>query len=178
MRLIQWEKKGKLEGWHTYSWQQQHWLSENRYTLSGQAHLYQFLIHQKQSFTWALIGINIAYRNTFYALMPKVHVIILPQYLVDYMLNFSKLPNGYDEEIAISVDEALREDQEEVNRFLESFYKTKTVEEARKIYDEWQLRRSLHNVIADKLQIVMQLFDEEIFNYFLYSSILTEKGMI
>ena len=175
MRLIRWEKKGELEGWQTYRWQKQQWQFEKRYTLSGQEHVYQFLSHQKEAFTWAFIGLNIVYRNTFYALMPKVHVIISPQSLFHYMHHFDRLPNGYHEEVAICLDDTLQDEREEVYCFLEAFYKAKTAPQARAIYEKWQLSRSLSNVIADKLQIVIQLFEEEIFNYFIYGMLLPDE---
>lgn len=166
MKLIRWEKSKQGDTWQTYHLDGGSWKAEKSYLLIGQEAIYQLLSAQKENFDVALIGLNMPYRNTFYSLMPKIYVIISPEAVYTYIAHFCQLPNGYHDEVAISVDLTLQNQWEEVESFLVHFYGAQTKEAAYGIYEAWCLQRSLANVIADRLQAVFVLFEQEIFNYF------------
>lgn len=166
MRLIRWEKNKQVDSWQTYRYDDGNWKEEKRYLLSGQEAIYQLLSAQKENFDMALIGLNMPYRNTFYSLMPQIYVIIAPEIVYDYMAHFCQLASGYHDEVAISVDPTLKEQWREIEAFLACFYQAPTEKAAYAVYEAWCLQRSLTNIIADKLQAIFVLFEQEIFNYF------------
>lgn len=180
MRIIEWRRTDKREEWIVYSGNRDAWQEKGSYQLINQQMLYSWLVVQDSPFQLAFIDLNVSFRNTLYALMPEAKVIIKPIALISYLKHFTRLAPVYCEEVAVCIDDELTQEIEEASHFVTGLYKCTTKEEAKRLYDEWQLSRSRINPIADKLQNVIEIFEEEIFNYFVYKSILmniyTSKG--
>lgn len=158
--------------WFLYQLQQGHWQMEKMYQLKGQTALYQFLLNLPCTLDLALIPLNSLYRNTFYVTCPQVKLIILPYELYHYVMQGHYMAAVTQSELAISLAYTPKEEVDEAWRFLDQFYQCKNLASAQTYYATWQLNRDLTDVLANRIQRVMQIFEEEIMNYFIYRSLI------
>lgn len=172
MDLIGRVKKNNQEWWVVYRWQKEAWQEWGRYALRGQPSVYHFLQAQHHTFQLALLGLHLGYRNTLYTLRPSIQVIVPPVQLYQYVSSFYKPALADQDEVAISIDNPLSEQISDLMAFLHYFYACDNLSGAYKIYENWQLQRALTDSAADKLQLVMEIFKDEIFNYFSYKELL------
>lgn len=158
--------------WCLYGLQEDHWQMEKMYQLKGQTALYQFLLNLPCTLDLALIPLNSLYRNTFYATCPQVKLIVLPHVLYHYVAQGHYMAAITQSELAISLAYAPKDETEGVWSFLSRFYQCPNLASAKTCYKHWQLNRDLTDTLASRIQTVMQIFEEEIMNYFIYRSLI------
>lgn len=174
MKLIKWCLEDQKEKWIIYTHNGIKWQQISKLNVTRRAYFYKVLNSLHDSIDFALIGLYLPYRNSIYAVMPHVHIIIQPEELYQFVRHFQQLPTPELDEVAISMDRRLKEDEEEVEHFLMTFYGAKSIDEAREIYEGWQMERSLWNDLGNKLMLIMHVYEEEILNYFKYQVILQD----
>lgn len=174
MKLIKWCLENQKEQWLLYTHDGIHWQQVSKLSVSRRAYFFKMLNSLRESVDFALIGLYLPYRNGIYAVMPHTQIIIQPEELYQFISHFQEIPIQVLDEIAISMDRQLKEDQQEVDDFLSTFYHAQSVDEARAIYERWQVERSLWNELGNKLLLMMHVYEEEILNYFKYQLILKE----
>ena len=115
--------------------------------------------------------------EALYLINPKIHIIIAPYSVYQMVISSkrieSKMKGKWQEEVAVtSVDGRECIEQKEITDFLDWFYQATASSEAYKRYMIWQVHRPLNHTIGDKVIDLFETYEEEIFNYFKYLSIL------
>ena len=174
MKLIKWCSDDQKEQWMIYTHNGIYWQPVSKLSIARRSYFFKVLNSLREPIDFALIGLYLPYRNGIYAAMPHTQIIIQPEELYQFIRHFQQLPIQVLDEVAISLDRQLKEDQQEVNDFLTTFYEAQSTDEAREIYERWQMERSLWNELGNKLLLMMHVYEEEILNYFKYRSILKE----
>ena len=174
MKLIKWCLENQKEQWMLYTHNGMHWKQVSKLSVARRTYFYKALNSLRESIDFALIGLYLPYRNGIYAAMPHTQIIIQPEELYQFVSHFQQIPIEVLDEVAISIDRQLKEDQQEVDSFLTTFYHAQSIDEARAIYERWQMERSLWNELGNKLLLMMHVYEEEILNYFKYQLILKE----
>ena len=174
MKLIKWCLENHKEQWMMYTYKGIHWQQEGKFKITKRAYFFKALNCLQEPIDFALIGLYLPYRNGIYAAMPYVQIIIQPEELYQFVRHFQQVPTQATDEVAISMDKQLKEDYQEVDDFLKVFYHARSTEEARAIYERWQMERSLWNELGNKLLLMIHFFEEEILNYFKYQFLLSE----
>ncbi len=172
MKLIKWCLENQKEKWMLYTHDGIHWQPISKLTVARRTCFYKALMSLHESIDFALIGLYLPYRNGLYAAIPHVQIIIQPEEIYQFVRHFQQMPTQILDEVAISMDRQLKEDQQEVDDFLTSFYHAQSADEAREIYERWQIERSLWNELGNKLMLMMHVYEEEVLNYFKYQPIL------
>ncbi|MGL4738843.1 MAG: hypothetical protein ACRCW2_15420 [Cellulosilyticaceae bacterium] len=131
--------------------------------------LYQFLTIHRWEIEEAVIPPVGSYRNALRTLYPRARVLIDPDALRavfgdenDYVI-FS----AYEAEVAAT---HLCELEEEwflsPSEFITQFYRAKCLEDARSLYDWWQINIPIQQPKLYRYIRLIEYFDQEIFNYF------------
>lgn len=174
MKLIKWCLENQKEQWILYTYNGIQWQQVGDLSVARRTYFFQMLNSLREPIDFALVGLYLPYRNGIYAAMPRAQIIIQPEELYHFISHFQQMPIQVLEEVAVSMDKQLQDDQKEVDDFLMTFYHAQSIDEARDIYERWQMERSLWNELGNKLLLMMHVYEEEILNYFKYQLILKE----
>lgn len=174
MKLIKWSLNNQKEQWIFYTYDGIQWEQVSQLSIEKRAYFFKVLKSLHEPIDFALIGLYLPYRNAICAAMPRTQIIIQPEAIYSFMKHFYQMPNQALDEVAVSMDRHLKEDQQEVKSFLMAFYQSRSIDEARALYEKWQIERSLWNELGNKLQLMMHIYEEEILNYFKYAYILAK----
>lgn len=174
MKLLKWCLQGDKEQWHMYAYEESHWNLELNLSVEQPSHFCHFLRWVQSPIEFAIVGLYLPYLQGLYTFMPYIHIVIEPEMLYRFAMHFFEIPTQVLDEIAVGLDNQVREEKKEIQDFLKCFYASCSVEEARSCYEAWQLERSLWNEAGNQLLLIMNLYENEIFNYFKYKSSLVE----
>lgn len=174
MKLIKWYANNHKEQWLFYTYHGIQWKQVSEISVEKRNYFFEVLKNLREPIDFALIGLYLPYRNAIYAAMPTTQIIIQPKAIYEFTRHFQQMPTQILDEVAASMDQQLKSDQQEIEEFLTVFYGAQSVEEAKFFYERWQIERSLWNAMGNKLQLMMQIYEEEILNYFKYAYILRE----
>lgn len=157
-----------------YDYKDFRWTLGSKKRIKKQEELYALLGMSESAIDYAIIGLNKAYRNTFYAYSPSIIIIIPP--VVVWQL-FSKLWLVGQElymEIATTMEEELEVmgGYEYNYTFLKNLYQMTNKEAAEAYYEQWQLEVSLKDYSMQRFIRVVEEFKVEIFNYFIVKQML------
>ena len=115
---------------------------------------------------WGIVEAMSPNIELLYWRIPDIHIMINPYSLMQYIKGLQEVPTTLEQEVAITLENQIKEETEDIQSFLTCFYKASGLEEAYGIYEEWQGCRLLHHPIGNKLIDFFQAYEEEIFNYF------------
>lgn len=107
--------------------------------------------------------------DAIYERLYPVHIIICPQslfQLIDHSYLY-EMEKG-QEEAAVTLEHRMRQEYVEVQLFLKGFYQKSNRVKAYYYYENWQLIRSLNNVLGNRLVDIISIYEEEVFNFFRY----------
>ncbi|MEE1072011.1 MAG: hypothetical protein U0L26_06395 [Cellulosilyticum sp.] len=107
-----------------------------------------------------------------YETIPRIQIVINPYSIYQVVEHSFDVVSSWQEEVAITIEKSIRREKEEVDHFLKWFYQASSTEEAYKRYEKWQQEHLMNDILGNKLIDLLQLYEEEVFNYFKYSSIL------
>ena len=172
MKLIKWSLNNQKEQWFLYRYDGKEWQQISQLIIENRIYFFDILKSLYEPIDFAFIGLYLPYRNAICTAMPRTQIIIQPQAVCGFIKHFYQMPIQVLDEVAVSMDRQLKEDQQEVELFLTTFYEAQSLDEAKAIYDKWQIERSLWNELGNKLQLMMSIYEEEILNYFKYAYIL------
>ena len=144
-----------------------------RFTFSIRCLLLKYLEAKKIQLDIAWIRLDPTWMGYLYHQNPNIVIIINPIGFYELVVQFNPNVSGQhrEDEIAATLEEKSQEDKKEVTTFLTEFYQAYSVNEAYTRFVEWQCKRSLKNVLGNKIVDLFQLYEEEVFNYFRYSSL-------
>ena len=115
--------------------------------------------------------------ETLYWIHPKIHIIIVPYSIYQVVISSRQMESAihdkWQEEIAATkCDRRGDIEQKETLDFLDWFYQAKASSEAYQRYIIWQAHRPLNDTMGDKVIDLFETYQEEVFNYFKYRSML------
>ena len=170
MRIIREEWQGNKRQWTIYYYRSGKWIEEM--STVQLAHFYAMPFIALQSIDVAIIELESYYIEMLYAMIPSIHIIIDPYSLYQKTEGFNNGLNEWQEEVATTVDERIKQEKEEVRTFLIQFYKSTSLHEAYSIYEQWQCNRLLCNDIGNVVIDWIQDYEEEVFNYFCFQNMI------
>lgn len=172
MQLIKLSLKDKQEQWMIYTYEDDHWELQNHLLVSRRIYLYEILKHLHSSLDFAAIGLYLPYHQALYTAMPQIQIVILPEELWRFAVHASEISLQSLDEVAAGLDGGVKQAKNEMQYFIKRFYQSHSLKEAQAIYEGWQCERCLYDKASEKLLLMMNLYQDEIFNYFRYQKIL------
>lgn len=142
----------------------------------SQRELYAFLKTLDITIDAAIISLHQPYRNTLYALFPKICITIFKLEVVGLFDEALQEDELWYSEIAAST-----ETEEDINlskqlvNFINYFYDCGNKKEATKWYETWQAYIPLNNKKVYRLVRIMEFYNEEILNYFEVEEVLKKS---
>ncbi len=164
-------ESGKKQ-WQVYAYKEPHWKIE--LSIEQPREVDYFVRWFQLPIEFALIGLYLPDLQGLYTFMPSIQIVINPQVVYKFAMHFFDIPTLALDEVAVSLDESIREEKKDIKDFLKQFYASSSMEEARHCYEAWQLERSLWSEAGNRLLVIMNLYEHEIFNYFKYKSLFVE----
>ncbi len=165
----------KIQSFYIHEYEQGIWQLKQVFHAQRQEELYAFLMEKKWVIDYAVLGLNGAFRNTFYVCCPSVVVMILPISLWEFCERLCAIMQKETYlEVAISQEEECTEIvlHERIYMFLHDFYQIKSKEDAVAYYEKWQLENTVSDKLVQHFVRTVEYFKEEIFNYFLLREIV------
>lgn len=170
MKLLRGYLQNGKKQWQIYAYNEPHW--EIELSIEQPNQTYYFFRWFQLPIEFALIGLYLPDLQGLYTFMPSIQIVIDPQVIYKFAMHFFDMPTLALDEVAVSLDASIKEEKKDIQDFLKQFYASSSVEEARQCYETWQLERSLWNEVGNKLLVIMNVYENEIFNYFKHKSLL------
>ena len=167
--------------WHIYEYQLNRWQLKTNFRTTQETLFIQYIQRHEEQIKWLLIGLETELIEQIYEVAPQMKIILWPDSLFSLVtFNHQLWGAKGEEEVASTLEMKVQQEQDEVDYFLMRFYHTSSRYQAYKVYEKWQYERNLSSGIGNKIADIFQIYEEEIFNYFRYRSILQKwkKAMI
>lgn len=154
---------------------QEKYILIGRWTIKTPQDWYKWLNNCPVKIDIAIIPPIHIYHNNMYANYPSSIIIIEKQSLAVLLQRlFFVSHTCYDEIAATKYSSEEKENHQYMLGFLEMFYSKNSKQEALQFYREWQTDRALNNWLENQLVEIIDTYEEEIMNYFIYQEIVMQ----
>ena len=156
------------------------WVLKCQEQLSNQEALYDLLVSSKTCIDYAIIDLNKVYRNTLYAYSPGTIVMVSPKAVWYFFSRMWLVGQEACMELASTIEEEAQvlSDYEANYSFLKNLYEINNRETAVAYYEQWQLGVDLTDYMMQHFIETIEVFKEEIFNYFLLKQLINEMVLL
>lgn len=164
MRLIKEEYEEQQSIWEIYVYQQKHWIKEITIYNWSRNDICQLIGAMKIEY----MMIDITSRNIewLYNRGFPIQMIINPCSWQQMAKVLQEGKEQWQEEVAITLENQIREEKEGISLFFRRFYRAASCEMAYEIYEQWQSNRLLCYDLGNKIIDLFQTYEDEVFNYF------------